>query len=114
MTQISLTRIAAAAIGALVVVGVATGARADMRFQNLTDQSLHFSMTCNGTALDAWTITPHGSGAVDCTNGSSEAVVQILTSHGRYDEVVRAVVHDGYSYRLGYDRDGDVSIAPAS
>lgn len=114
MTRISITRVAVAAIGALVAAVAATGAKADMRFQNLTDQTLHFSMTCNGTALDPWTITPHGSGAIDCTNGSPEALVEILTKHGRYDEVVRAVVHDGYSYRLGYDRDGDVSIAPAS
>lgn len=111
MTQI--TRIAAA-IGVLAFVGVATGAKADVRFHNVTDQTLHFSMTCNGRAMDDWTITPYSSGSIDCTNGSSDAIVQIRTSHGRYDEVVRAVVHDGYSYRLGYDQDGDVSIAPAS
>jgi hypothetical protein len=112
MTYASATRIAAAAFGGLALVGLTTAARADMLFHNLTGQTLHFSISCDGTGSDQWSIYPNDTGKLVCNNGSQAARVVIRTDHGPYDEVVRATVHDGGAYNLGYDRDGDVSIAP--
>ena len=114
MTKAFSNRLLAAAICALAVSGAATVAQADVLFHNVTDQTLHFSMTCNGTGQDDYTIDPHSSGSLYCKNGSDAAVVTIRTDHGGYDEVVRAVVYDGSSYRLGYDGQGDVSLAPGA
>ena len=103
---------AAAALG-LVAFGGASAAKADVVFHNLTSQSIHFTMSCTGNGSDLWTIAPHASGSIYCRNDSPAALVVIRTNHGGYDEVVRKTVVDGVSYDIGYDRDGDVSIAPS-
>jgi hypothetical protein len=114
MNLTSKSRFAAAGIGALALVAATTAARADVRFHNITGEALHFSITCTGNGNDDWSIAPYSSGAISCTNGSPVAVVTIRTDRGPVDDVVRAVVHDGFSYRLGYDNTGDVSIAPGA
>jgi hypothetical protein len=101
----------AAAAAALVAFGGASVARADVRFNNLTSQAIHFTMSCDGGNGDGWTIDPHASGALYCNDGSPVALVTLRTNHGNYDEVVRKVVVDGASYVIGYDHSGDVSIA---
>jgi hypothetical protein len=104
---------AAAAVAGLVTLGGARAAKADVIFHNLTTQPIHFTMACTSGGGDAWTIDPLASGAIYCKNDSPAAVVVIRTNHGGYDEVVRRVVVDGSSYNIGYDRAGDVSIAPS-
>ena len=95
---------------ALLTMASASAARADVRFHNLTDQPIHFSMNCDGSGADDWTVGPYGTKNLYCTNGSDSAEIVIRTDHGDRDEVVRATVWDGRGYDLGYDRDGDVNI----
>jgi hypothetical protein len=109
MSTIFVTRRVVIA-AALLTLGAASAARADVRFHNVTDQPIHFSITCDGDGKDTWTVAPHSSKDLYCNNGSHAAQVVIRTDHGNHDEVVRATVWDGREYKLGYDTDGDVNI----
>jgi hypothetical protein len=94
----------------LLTMGTVSAARADMRFHNVTDQPIHFSISCADEEMDTWTVEPWTTKALYCDNGSPSAEVVIRTDHGTHDEVVRATVWDGRGYNLGFDGDGDVNI----
>jgi hypothetical protein len=113
MAHTFVIRTVAATCGALALVGLTTVANASVLFHNTTDQTLHFSMTCNGAGYDPWTIAPHSTGSIACTNDSPLAQVEIRTDRDDGSvTVVRAAVFNGDAYALGYDREGDVNIAP--
>jgi hypothetical protein len=109
------TRVALLAAGIVGLAGLSGTARADVLFTNLTSQTLNFSISCAGSGgADAWRVNPHSTGALTCRNGADSAQVTIRTQHSNGTEVVRSTVFDGRSYDLGYDADGDVSIARRS
>jgi hypothetical protein len=109
MFSIRTGRLVAVA-AALMTLGAVSAARAEMMFRNSTDQPVHFSISCDGDGQDHWTVAPYGTRSLFCNNGSRAAVVEIVTTHGGYDDVVHYTVWDGQTYKLGYDRDGDVNM----
>ena len=107
------TRIALMAAGTIGIAGLSHAASASVLFNNLTSQDLRFTTACaKDTSTQEWVVDPHARGALYCRNGSDEMQVTIRTqrSNGTV-EVVRSTVFDGRAYDLGYDDDGDVSIA---
>jgi len=95
------------AVFALFALGAAPMAHADVYFHNIADQPIVFSVSCNGTGSNEFTVAGNGDQQIYCTNGSQAAQVEIRTDDGT---VVHAIVWNGRSYELGYDEDGDVNI----
>ncbi len=104
-------RLFGALIAGAVAVGMTSAARADVLFHNTTGHTVFFSVTCDGNGVDQWTLAPYGNRSLVCNNGAPEMRVFIKTAHGPDTVTVRATVWDGRTYNLGYDGDGDVSIA---
>lgn len=98
----------AAAAGAIAAPGAA---RADVLFHNTTGQTVYFGVSCNGTGTDQWSVAPFATRSVVCENGSAAMRVYLLTDDTRGEVTVRATAWDGRSYNLGYDGDGDMSLA---
>ena len=98
-------------VAAVLALGLTAGAaRADVLFHNDTDRPVHFGLSCTTNGQDKWTVAPHKTASIYCNNGNETPRVEIRTTHGDQDMVVRGTVHDGVSYRLGYDNDGDMNI----
>jgi hypothetical protein len=110
MSTIFTSRLVAFGAAALLTAGVASTARADVAFRNVTGEPIHFGFSCDGYGQDAWTVAPYRTLSIYCNNGSRVATVEIRTAHRHHDEVVRSTVWDGRTYELGFDGDGDVNI----
>ncbi len=109
------TRAALLVTGVVGIAGFTGAARANTLFTNLTGETVHFTTSCAGASgTDAWRVAPHSTGSLYCKAGESSMQVTIRTDRGPVDHVVRATVLDGHSYDLGFDDDGDVSIARRS
>jgi hypothetical protein len=94
----------AAALGGSMIAS----AQAAMRFTNVADRPIIFTIRCaDDSETDRWTVGEGRTLSLACNNGASEALVRLFTSDGAV--VSRAVV-DGSSYDLGFDGDGDATI----
>jgi hypothetical protein len=102
-----------AALGALFIGigGMASAAKADIGFTNVTDETLVFNLRCPYGSVDTWQIYPHRHINIYCTNNAGAATISIRTRHrdGRA-YIVRGTVYDGRTYALGHDDDGDVTF----
>jgi hypothetical protein len=99
------------ATAALMTVGAASGARANILFRNVTGQALHFAISCDDSSQDTWTVAPYRTLSIYCKDPEVHAAtVEITTAHRHHDEVVRRTVWDGLVYNLEFDADGDVNI----
>jgi hypothetical protein len=108
-------RLAALAALVLGIGGMASAAKADIGFTNVTDETLVFNLQCPNGSVDTWQIYPHRHLNIYCTNNAGAAAISIRTRHsdGRAF-VVRGTVYDGRTYLIGHDDDGDVSIERAA
>ena len=105
------SRFFSVALGGFALIGVSSVAHADMLFHNITDETLYFGLSCNGSGIDQWAIAAHDTRSIVCRNGSSVASVEIRTrERDGGHAVVHATVYNGVGYDLGFDDDGDVSI----
>ena len=68
-----------AVAGAVAIVAGASAARADIRFENVTHQSLVFQIRCHGGgSVQTFRLAPRSYGDLTCVNGA-DAEMRVYT-----------------------------------
>ena len=108
-----LTKFAGFFVAAGLTFAAATGiANAAVRFENVADRPIIFTMRCDGGSdTYRWTVYTHRTLAVSCLNGAERALVKLYTDDGT---VISRIVFDGATYDVGFTTGGYASIEPAS
>jgi hypothetical protein len=97
------------AIAALAGTAIVGSAQAAVRFVNVADKAIIFTMRCAASDQTyRWTVGVDRTLDVTCNNGARQALVKLYTNDGA---VVSRVVSDGSSYQVGFDTDGDATIS---
>jgi hypothetical protein len=108
LTRKALLGTATAAVVGATIMGSANAA---VRFINVADRPVIFTMRCEDSDQTyRWRVRVDHSLDVTCNNGAARALVRLYTDDEDTTHVVSRVVFDGLSYDLGFNNDGDASI----
>lgn len=100
------------ATAALVGTSIIGSANAAMRFTNVSDRAIVFTIRCeDDRETDRFWVRVGHYLDLTCNNGASRALVRLYTDNGELTHVISRVVYDGATYDVGFNRDGNASIS---
>jgi hypothetical protein len=100
------------AAAALVGASILGSAQAAVRFTNVANRPITFTMRCGASdETYRWTVSVGHTLAVTCNNGASQALVKLYTSDGT---IISRVVNDDADYQVGFNDSGDATVLPAA
>lgn len=100
------------AAAALVGGAVLGSAQAAVRFTNVANRPIVFTMRCGASdETYRWTVSVGHTLAVTCNNGAAQALVKLFTSDGT---IISRIVNDGADYQVGFNDAGDATVVPAA